>query len=66
VASGRLDGFWEISIHPWDIAAGALMVQEAGGKITSFYGDDEFLTPDPSILATNGIIHTEMLSLLNG
>jgi myo-inositol-1(or 4)-monophosphatase len=65
VASGRLDGFWEISIHPWDIAAGSLIVKEAGGKVTSFYGEDEFLTPEPSILATNGLIHTELQTLLN-
>lgn len=43
VASGRLDGFWEIGLKPWDMAAGALLIQEAGGMVTDFAGSDDFM-----------------------
>jgi myo-inositol-1(or 4)-monophosphatase len=65
VAAGRFDGFWEISIHPWDIAAGSLIVTEAGGRVTDVRGGPDFLAHPPSVLATNGRIHEEMLSVLN-
>ena len=65
IASGRFDGFWEVRIHPWDIAAGSLIVEEAGGKVTDIRGGPDFLNQTPSILATNGKIHQEMLSILN-
>ena len=65
VASGRFDGFWEVRIFPWDIAAGSLVVEEAGGKVTDLNGGIDFLTPLPSIIATNGRIHEEMLAILN-
>lgn len=65
VAAGRFDGFWEISIHPWDIAAGSLIVEEAGGKVTDVRGGPDFLAHPPSILATNGYIHAQMLSVLS-
>jgi len=65
VAAGRFDGFWEVRIHPWDIAAGSLIVEEAGGKVTDVHGGPEFLSPTPSILATNALIHQEMLAALH-
>jgi myo-inositol-1(or 4)-monophosphatase len=65
VASGRFDGFWEINIYSWDIAAGNLIVEEAGGKVTDIYGSLDFLKPDTSILATNSHIHEEMLAELD-
>jgi myo-inositol-1(or 4)-monophosphatase len=65
VASGRLDGFWEISIHTWDIAAGALMVEEAGGIVTDMRGGPEYLKAPPTIIATNARIHSEMVAALN-
>ena len=65
IAAGRFDGFWEVRIHPWDIAAGSLIVEEAGGKVTDINGGPDFLSPYPSILATNGLIHQEMLAALN-
>ena len=65
IASGRFDGFWEVRIYPWDIAAGSLIVEEAGGKVSDIHGGLDFLYPTPSILATNGRIHHEMLSVLN-
>lgn len=63
VAAGRLDGFWEEGLSPWDTAAGALMVREAGGRITTY--DGKPYSPDkPSCLASNGHIHDAMLGLL--
>lgn len=64
VAAGRFDGFWEISIHNWDIAAGSLLVEEAGGKVTDMRGGPDFISAAPSILATNGRIHSQMLRVL--
>lgn len=63
VACGRLEGFWEEKLHPWDVAAGILIVREAGGVCTDFSGRPS--SPyDTSILATNGHIHQEMLDVL--
>jgi myo-inositol-1(or 4)-monophosphatase len=56
VACGRLDGYWERGLSPWDIAAGVVMVQEAGGKVTA-YDESEFEINSGRILATNGQIH---------
>lgn len=64
VACGRFDGFWEYNLNPWDIAAGYLIVQEAGGTITNFDGNP-FSVYDKETLATNGLIHREMLFLIN-
>ena len=63
VASGRLDGFWEHGLHPWDTAAGWIIIEEAGGRVTQLDGSpfDNFT---PSLLCTNGLIHDEMLSIL--
>jgi myo-inositol-1(or 4)-monophosphatase len=63
VAAGRLDGYWECKLHPWDMAAGKLLVQEAGGVVTNHHGDPH-LTDDHRILASNGLIHREMLDIL--
>jgi len=63
VACGRFDGFWELKLKPWDVAAGALIVAEAGGRISDFHGG-EFALEAPGILATNGRIHREMLDVL--
>ena len=65
VAAGRFDGFYEHDLQAWDSAAGFLMVEEAGGKITDFKGN--YYSPyQPHILATNGKIHAEMLEIING
>ena len=61
VAAGRFEGFWEISIQSYDIAAGALIVMEAGGQVTDARGKPDFLTPPCSVLATNGHLHPLML-----
>ena len=63
VACGRFEGFWEQNLKPWDTAAGALMVVEAGGKVTTF-SDQPYEVKHAEILATNGLIHQEMLGLL--
>jgi myo-inositol-1(or 4)-monophosphatase len=59
VACGRFDGFWEFDLKPWDVAAGSLIIREAGGTVSQTTGDDARLDA-PSILATNGRIHREM------
>jgi myo-inositol-1(or 4)-monophosphatase len=63
VACGRLDGFWEIKLKPWDSAAGLLLVEEAGGRVTDFRGRS-YSPFVPEILATNGLIHAELAALL--
>ena len=64
VACGRFDGFWEENLKPWDTAAGALIVNEAGGRVTDFT-DRPFDLEGKQILATNDRIHAEMIDLLN-
>jgi len=63
VAAGRLDGFWEMKLSPWDVAAGTLILKEAGGKITDFKGT-KFNIYGKYIVATNGHIHKELLKNL--
>jgi myo-inositol-1(or 4)-monophosphatase len=58
VAAGRFDGFWEFGLKPWDTAAGVLLIEEAGGKISDFVGQP-YQLGGPVILATNGLIHEE-------
>ncbi|WDN89796.1 myo-inositol-1(or 4)-monophosphatase [Desulfosarcina sp. BuS5] len=59
VAAGRFDGFWEIGLKPWDVAAGAIIIEEAGGIVTNFWGGFQYLN-NPYIIASNGKIHKEM------
>ncbi len=63
VAAGRLDGFWELKLKPWDVAAGILMVREAGGMVTGFDGA-EYSIFNNRIVASNGLIHAEMTAML--
>jgi myo-inositol-1(or 4)-monophosphatase len=64
VAAGRMDGFWEASLKPWDTRAAALILEEAGGKVTGMDGKD--WNPDAGhILATNGLIHDEVLRIIS-
>jgi myo-inositol-1(or 4)-monophosphatase len=63
VAAGRFDGFWEFDLSPWDVAAGWLMVEEAGGRVTRIDGSPHAVDA-ASILATNGRVHDEMRTVL--
>ena len=63
VATGRLDGFWEAKLKPWDVAAGALLVEEAGGAVTG-YGGEPYDIRNHRIVASNALIHHEMLEIL--
>jgi myo-inositol-1(or 4)-monophosphatase len=63
VAAGRLDGFWEIELKPWDMAAGILIIRESGGQVTDYRGESIDLH-SPFIVATNGKIHHDLLRLI--
>jgi myo-inositol-1(or 4)-monophosphatase len=63
VAAGRFDGFWEMKLGPWDLAAGSLIVREAGGTTTDFLGNPLRLD-GKNVLASNGRIHREMIKVL--
>lgn len=65
VAAGRLDGFWELKLKPWDVAAGILLVREAGGAVTTFDGT-AYDVCNHRIVASNGLIHKEMTAMLTG
>jgi myo-inositol-1(or 4)-monophosphatase len=62
VACGRLDAFWEFGLNPWDMAAGVLLVSEAGGRVTDMLGHPASLR-GPHILADNGLVHDQVLAL---
>lgn len=62
VAAGRFDGFWELDLSPWDVAAGAILIEEAGGRVTDMWGKPDYLR-NGDVLATNGRIHHEMLKI---
>jgi len=64
VARGRLEGFWELTLAPWDMAAGALIIREAGGRVTDLHGNDAPLAHGP-IVASNGIMHDWLLEQLD-
>ena len=64
VACGRFDGFWEEGLNPWDMAAGRLLIEEAGGWVTDYSGDP-FSIYRPPVCASNGKIHNEMLAVLD-
>ena len=63
VACGRLEGFWEIQLKPWDTAAGILLVEEAGGRVTDFQGES-YSPFIPEIVSSNGHVHGELVGLL--
>ena len=64
VAAGRFDGFWEVRLNPWDMAAGSVIVREAGGRLTDFSGKDLSIYGQ-ELVASNGQIHDAMLAVLN-
>lgn len=64
VAAGRFDGFWELALKPWDVAAGGLICKEAGATVTNVKGDADFISPPQSVVATAPGIHARMLDEL--
>ena len=65
VGAGRLDGFWELTVNNWDIAAGCLIVEEAGGVVTDLKGGPDYLKEPISVVCANPAIHQKMLVVLN-
>jgi myo-inositol-1(or 4)-monophosphatase len=63
VAEGVFDGFWEVSLNSWDIAAGKLIVEEAGGIVTDFYNNPMNIF-EKQLLASNGKVHKQMIEVL--
>ena len=63
VAAGRFDGFWEVKLNPWDMAAGVVILQESGGHITNFRGETHSLYGE-ELVASNGLIHDSMISVI--
>jgi myo-inositol-1(or 4)-monophosphatase len=64
LAAGRFDGFWELKLKPWDTAAGGLLVTEAGGVVSDIAGE-KWNLQSPSLLASNGLIHEQMIKVLS-
>lgn len=64
VACGRFDGFWEDGLNPWDTAAGLLLIEEAGGRISDYRGAPLNIHT-PEVLASNGLVHSDMMEVLN-
>jgi myo-inositol-1(or 4)-monophosphatase len=64
VACGRADGFWEVQLHPWDMAAAIVLIREAGGQVTDFSGKPMDVYT-PNIVASNGKVHAELLRVLS-
>ena len=65
VAAGRFDGFWEMALNPWDVAAGGLLAEEAGARVTNVTGEADYLSPPQSVVAAAPGIHARMLEELN-
>jgi len=65
VACGRYEGFWEEGLNPWDVAAGSLLIEEAGGQVSNYDGSRNSIYIPP-ILASNGLIHGQMVDILKG
>jgi len=65
VAAGRLEGYWELSIKPWDVAAGGLIASEAGATVTNVAGQADYMTPPCSLLAAPPSLHAKMKAVLD-
>ena len=61
IADGRVDGYWEVSLEPWDLAAGTLIAREAGAIVSNRHGEPEMLTPPYSVVAANPALHAKLL-----
>jgi myo-inositol-1(or 4)-monophosphatase len=65
VAAGRFDGFWELRLKSWDVAAGGLIAEEAGARVTGIGGEADYLQPVTSVIAANPALHGQMLSMIS-
>ncbi len=65
VAAGRFDGYWEMSLNAWDVAAGGLICEEAGGRVTTVKGEEDYISPPQSVIACAPGIYPKMLEELN-
>jgi myo-inositol-1(or 4)-monophosphatase len=65
IASGRLDGYWELSVKAWDVAAAGLIAEEAGAKVTNIKGEGNYIDTPVSIIAANEVLHAQILAELN-
>ncbi len=65
VAEGKYEGFYEINLKPWDVSAGMLIVKEAGGIISDAYGNNFNMFEDRCIVASNGLIHEELIEIIS-
>ena len=65
VAAGRFDGYWELTLHSWDVAAGGLIASEAGARVTGLGGEADYLSPPCSLLAAAPALHARMLEVLS-
>jgi myo-inositol-1(or 4)-monophosphatase len=66
VAAGRLDGYWELKLSPWDVAAGGLIAEEAGARVTAMDGESDYLSDSPSLIAANPALHAKMAGVILG
>jgi myo-inositol-1(or 4)-monophosphatase len=66
VAAGRYDGFWELRLNAWDVAAGGLIAEEAGASVTDIHGNPDYFANPQSILAANPALHPQMIEVLQG
>lgn len=64
VGAGHFDAFWEVGLNPWDVAAGKLIAEEAGARVSDYHGKEYPLFSSSSLLATNGLLHTKMVDIL--
>lgn len=64
VGAGRFDGFWELALKPWDVAAGGLVCEEAGARVTNVNGEADYISPPQSVVASTPGIHARMLAEL--
>jgi myo-inositol-1(or 4)-monophosphatase len=66
LAAGRIDGYWELRLGPWDVAAGGLIAEEAGALVTAIDGEGPYLTDTPSLIAANPVLHAKMTAVIKG
>jgi myo-inositol-1(or 4)-monophosphatase len=66
LADGRFDGYWELRLSPWDVAAGGLIAEEAGASVTATDGESPYLTDSPSLIAANPALHAKMAAVILG